>query len=247
MIAHRGASYYAPENTMPAFELAFEMNADLIELDVTLSSDFVPVIFHDKNLNEKSNGKGAVISRDLEYLKSLDTGKWFSKKYKGTRISTLEEFLDWASGKIALNIEIKKEVGILSPGRGAEEKIVQLVEKYRMSDHVLYSSFSYACLQKLKDIDKDLPVAVLYEPSQSVNRTPVQIIRNLNASAFNCSWRELKKKWIHELQQENIPIMIYTVNRLSRMKNLISRGVNSIFTDRPDILRKIADPKNKTG
>jgi glycerophosphoryl diester phosphodiesterase len=239
-IAHRGASYYAPENTLPAFELAVDMNADVIEIDVTLSSDRIPVIFHDKIMDKKSSGTGLVIHRDLKYIKSADAGSWFSKKFKGTEILTLEEFLGWIRGRIAVNIEIKKEVQILSPDMAAEEKIVNLVEKYGMGDHVFYSSFSYACVKKLKIIDKGIPVAVLYDPKQLKGVGPAELVKRLGADLFNCSWRELGSGWRHELQNQHIPVLVYTVNRPGRMKNLIQKGVNGIFSDRPDLLKKVA-------
>jgi len=108
-IAHRGASYYAPENTMASFKLASEMNADMIELDVTLTRDNIPVVFHDRKLSRTTDGKGNISRYLLRELRELDAGLWFSELYKGTRIPTLEEVLEWASGTIALNIEIKKE------------------------------------------------------------------------------------------------------------------------------------------
>jgi len=240
-IAHRGASYYAPENTLPAFEMAENMNADAIEIDVTLSSDRVPVIFHDKIMDKKSNRTGLIIHRDLKYIKSADAGSWFSKKFKGTEILTLEEFLAWVKGRIAVNIEIKKEVQILSPDIAAEEAIVNLVEKYGMSDHVFYSSFSYACVKKLKIIEKNNPVALLYDPKQMKGVGAAELVERLGADLFNCSWREFGTRLRHELQEKNIPVLVYTVNRPGRMKNLIKRGVNGIFSDRPDLLKKVVN------
>lgn len=240
-IAHRGASYYAPENTLPAFELAADMNADAIEIDVTLSSDRVPVVFHDKVMDKKSNKTGLVIHRDLKYIKSADAGSWFSKKFKGTEILTLEEFLGWVKGRIAVNIEIKKEVQILSPDITAEEKIVNLVEKFGMAEHVFYSSFSYACVKKLKMIDQDIPVAVLYDPKQMKGAGAAELVERLGADLFNCSWRELGSGLWQELKDQNIPVLVYTVNRPGRMKNLIQRGVNGIFSDRPDLLKKVVN------
>jgi len=247
VIAHRGASYYAPENTLPAFELALDMGANVIELDVTLSSDRVPVIFHDKYMDKKSSGTGMVITRDLKYIKSLDAGKWFSKKFKETKILTLEEFLEWIKGRIAVNIEIKKEVQLLSPDISAEEKIVDLVEKYGMTEHVFYSSFSYTCIKKLKLIHENIPVAVLYDPKQLKRVEPAELVERLHADLFNCSWRELKTHWRHELQKKNIPVLVYTVNQLNRMKNFIELDIQGIFSDRPDLLKKILNNKKAGG
>ncbi len=108
ILAHRGASAYAPENTMAAFKKAIEMNADGIELDVHLSKDGYIVIIHDERVDRTTDGKGEVKDFSLDELKKLDAGSWFSDEYKGEKIPTLEELLSLIKNtEIYLNIEIK--------------------------------------------------------------------------------------------------------------------------------------------
>jgi len=224
---------------MPAFIKAFEMGTDLIELDITLSKDNIPVVFHDVTLEKKTNGNGRVGNFTLEDLKKLDAGSWFGNEFIGTTIPTLEEVLQWAAGKISLNIEIKPEAVGASYSPGIEEFTVEMVKTYRMEKHVIFSSFSYLCIERLKKIAPEIPAGLLYDRKSSGRVSPLDLVHLYNADSFNCRWRELKRGWRRELQEQNIPIFIYTVNSAFWMRRLIRHGISGIFTDRPDLLRRV--------
>lgn len=240
VIAHRGASAYYPENTMAAFEGAVAMGAEMIEIDVMSSRDGVPVVFHDAMLDDHTNGTGLLRHYTLKQLKKLDAGSWFGKEFEGQQIPTLEEVLAFASGKIALNIEIKSEVVTDEVEGGIVEKSLNLVKEYDMEDHVLFSSFDYRAISQLKALDPDVSAALLYNKRKSDGKLPHQLIGELRADAFNCSYRQLRKKWIDDLQKYNIPHFVYTVNSRRKMKALIKKGVTGIFTNKPDLLKEIA-------
>ncbi|MEX2478338.1 MAG: glycerophosphodiester phosphodiesterase [Gracilimonas sp.] len=241
IIAHRGASAYHPENTMSAFRAAYEMGAEMIELDVTLSKDGVPVVIHDETIDRTTNGKGLVSDFTLDELKNLDAGTWFSEKHAGEPIPTLEEVLEFARGKIALNIEIKPEAVTDEVRGGIEEKAWDLVKKYEMEDYVLFSSFNYQAITHLKEINVDIKAALLYEKGQSAKRSPAQLVGEYNADAFNCSYRQFSKKWAEEALEKSFPVFVYTVNSERGMKKMIKRGVRGIFSDKPDLLKEIVD------
>ncbi|WP_138430570.1 glycerophosphodiester phosphodiesterase [Fodinibius saliphilus] len=241
VIAHRGASAYYPENTMPAFEGAVAMNAEMIELDVLMSKDGVPVVFHDLSLDNHTDGNGYVPEYTLSELKKLDSGSWFSKNYAGQQIPTLEEVLQFAAGKIALNIEIKTEAVSDIIDGGVEQKSLELVKQYGMEEHVLFSSFDYRVIKHLKKLDPTIPVALLYNKHQSKNQLPHQQVREFSADAFNCSFRQFSKKWARDLREHGIPHFIYTVNSKRKMKKLIKSGVTGIFTNKPDVLHQVKD------
>lgn len=236
VIAHRGASAYFPENTMPAFEAALTMGAEMIELDVLLSKDGTPVVFHDAGLRNHTDGRGLLSDYTQAELKKLDAGSWFDKKFAGVQIPTLEEVLQFAKDNIALNIEIKIEAVTDKIKNGVEEKCLYLVEKYGMSDHVLFSSFDYRAAEHLKKLQPDMPVALLYDCRQSNGRKPSQLIFDYGADAFNCSYRQLTQAWRDDLNEHQIPAFIYTVDDPTRMKNLIDKDVSGIFTNKPDVL-----------
>lgn len=238
VIAHRGASAYRPENTMSAFEHAVKLDADMIELDVVLSKDGIPVIFHDSKLNKHTNGKGAVGTKTLEELKKLDAGSWFSAKYAGQQIPTLREALEFVSGKIAVNIEIKKQKTAFPVGY-VEKKCLDLVKEFDMQDHVLLSSFDYQALSTLKKLNPQISLALLYDRGQSNQLLPSQLVKKYHVDAFNCSYREFSKKRMTDLQANNIPAFIYTVDQESKMRWLIKQKVAGIFTNKPDVLNQV--------
>lgn len=243
-IAHRGASAYFPENTMSAFEGAVAQQADMIELDVQLSKDGVPVVFHDDFLKRHSNGRGRVRNFRLSELKALDVGSWFNKKFSDQSIPTLEEVLDFASGTIALNIEIKPISVTNQLEGGVEEKVEKLVKKYGMQHHVLFSSFDYRVARRFKKLDQSLFVGLLFNKKKSAQKRPSQLIEQFGADAFHCSYRELTAMRLQDLKKHNIPILVYTIDGRRRMQKLIKVGVHGIFTNKPDVLREvIADKK----
>lgn len=239
VIAHRGASAYYPENTLSAFEAAIGMGADMIELDVQLSSDKEVVVFHDEKISRCTDGRGKLSDFTLAQLKKLDAGIRFDKKFKNTRIPALGEVLDLCKNRIVVNIEIKTEsVGQTFFG-GIEEKCLHIVERCGMREHVVFSSFDPRALMHLKQIDSRVPVAALFEKKHYGSRQPSDIVESLAADAFNCSASELNKKWLADLKANRIPVYVYTVDDAKRMKKFIETGVNGIFTNKPDVLKNV--------
>ncbi len=241
VIAHRGASAYYPENTMAAFKGAVEMNAEMIELDVMLSKDGVPVVFHDATLDDHTDGTGNIHEYTLSELRELDAGSWFDSSFTGEKIPTLEEALAFASGKIAVNIEIKTEAVSDEIKGGVEEKSLELVRKYGMEEHVLFSSFDYRSIAHIKTLDPDMPAAILYEKNQSAKMLPSELLSRYNADAFNCSYRQLNTKRFRDIRKNNIPVFIYTVDKPSQMRKLLKMNVTGIFTNKPDVLWEVLE------
>ncbi len=246
IIGHRGASAYYPENTLSAFIAAYEMGAEMVELDILLTKDGVPVVIHDETLDRTTNGKGKVADFSLEELKKLDAGLWFGEAHQGEPIPTLEEVLQFAKGKIALNIEIKTEAVTDTLKNGVEEKALNLVKKYGMQDYVLFSSFDYRAIAHLRELDVDISTALLYERSQSGSSLPSELVASYQANAFNCSRRQFSKKWANDTKEQEIPVFIYTVNKEKNMKKMINRGASGIFSDKPDLLKQVVDNMWKT-
>ncbi len=241
VIAHRGASYYAPENTMSAFRMADEMNADMIELDVQLSKDGIPVVFHDAKLNRHTNGKGFISSFLFNELRQLDAGKWFSIEYQGEKIPSLKEVLEWTSGKMMVNIEIKREAVSDSVDGGVEEKVVELVRQTGMEKQVIISSFDYRAVKRIKKIEPQIFTGLLYHKKSSKKSSPIQLMKDSVADFFHCSKSEMNNKWRTELESEGKRFLIYTVNRKSEMKKWIKKGAFGIFSDKPNLLREVTD------
>jgi len=243
IIAHRGASAYYPENTIPSFKGASAMGADMIELDVQLTSDKEVVVFHDERISRCTNGRGKLSDYTLAQLKKLDAGSWYNREFKNTRMPTLAEVLELCRNKIAVNIEIKTEaVSNMIPG-GIEEKCLKIVDQYGMEQHVVFSSFDPRAIAHLKKIDRTAAVAVLFEKKYYSSKLPSHIMELSGADAFNCSASELNKQWLANIEASKIPVNIYTVNDVKDMKRFLAMGVSGIFTNKPDILKKVLSDK----
>ena len=239
-IAHRGASYYAPENTMASFQLALEMNADMIELDVTLSRDNIPVVFHDRTLSRTTGGKGNIRKYLLRELHELDAGSWFSESHKNLRIPTLEEVLIWSSGKIALNIEIKKEAVDGNHTFGIVELISKMVSDFKMTDQVVISSFSKEALARSRNVAPGISTAHLVNPYSWGTTRALHLMKRLGATGLNIKPRQMKPKLMDMAILENIPVWVYTVDDEDEMKTVIKKGATGIFTNKPDRLAEVA-------
>lgn len=159
--AHRGASGYAPENTLPAFQLAVDMNADGIECDIHFSKDEHFIVCHDETVDRTSNGTGTISEMTLAEIKALDFGSKFDAKFAGTTAPTLEEMLDVVKGMNVINIEIKEF------GKGRDEeailnKFYDILVSYGIVEKVIVSSFDARLLKHLKDLHNDVYTCYLY-------------------------------------------------------------------------------------
>tara|TARA_R110000868_G_scaffold1211_2_gene9323 strand:+ start:44545 stop:45384 length:840 start_codon:yes stop_codon:yes gene_type:complete len=241
VIAHRGASSYAPENTHSAFKLAIEMEAEMIELDISLTKDGIPVVVHDETVDRTTSASGLVSSFTLKELKELETGAWFNEKFIGEPFPTLEEVLTYTKDKIAVNIEVKTEAVTDFPIGGIVEKALKIVNEAGVSDQVIFSSFDYRVMEHLQTLAPEISKAILYEKNQSKGLLPSELVTKYRVDAFNCSHRELSDVWITDLKSHGIPFFIYTVNNESLMKELIKKGVKGIFSDKPDVLKQVVE------
>ena len=159
VFAHRGASGYAPENTLQAFQLAQEQGADGIELDVQLTKDGEVVVIHDETIDRTSTGKGYVRDYTLAELKKFSFHNHM-EKYKGVKIPTLREVLELVKpGKMEVNIELKTGI-FWYPD--IEEKTMKIVKEAGMEDRVIYSSFNHYSVQKVRSLDEKAETAYLY-------------------------------------------------------------------------------------
>jgi glycerophosphoryl diester phosphodiesterase len=237
VIAHRGFSAKAPENTLAAVRLAMEIGADMVEIDITVSSDGHVVVIHDETLERTTNGRGAVAEHSLAELRELDAGSWFAPRYLGEPIPTLGEVLDLVRGRMLLNVEIKPEAVTL----GAPRLVAELIMERRMAAHVVVSSFAPAALDALRREAPEIRTASLYNDELHRGLTPRDIVEEVGATAFNIDHRSLSRETLASCRELGLPVSVYTVNDLTRMKELVAIGVDAIFTDRPDALIELLE------
>lgn len=241
VIAHRGDSTHAPENTLAAFRKAIDTGADMIELDVQLTSDGVPVVFHDAVLDKHSNGTGLLSDFTTEKIRNLDAGSWFSKDFVGEKIPLLSEVLELAKENILLNIEIKSEAVSDNAYSGVEYKVCELVRLFAIEKQVLISSFDYRVPGRVAKINPEIKTGLLYNRETSGGRTPAELVQSYGAFSFHCSRWQVRKQWITQCKKIGAPVYVYTVNGRWTMKSLIKKGVAGIFSDRPGVLKDVSD------
>lgn len=246
LIAHRGASGHAPENTLIAVRRAIEMRAEMVEVDILLSKDGIPVLLHDPSLDRTTNGKGVVSDLTVDELKLLDAGSWFDIQFAGEQIPTVDELLTLCMGKMALNLEIKTQAVTDILEGGVVEKVVELVRKHGMERKVILSSFDPRAIIQLKAIAPDIAGAILYDSSLYNNAHPVDIVAKLGADAFNCNWRQVRASLVDSLHQAGVQVNVYTVNADTLMHKMLDMGVDGIFTDYPDVLLQVLRDRNPT-
>lgn len=235
ILAHRGASAYAPENTLPAFQLACEMGADGFELDVHLTKDQQVVVIHDETIDRTSNGTGNV--EEMTYEKLLDLDFSNNKEgYKEVKIPLLEEVFELASkNNMFVNVEIKEDR--YKESYPIIEKVLEIEKKYHMTGKVAYSSFNHYILKELKKISTNIPTGILYDCGMV---DIWEYSKKLKAQAIHPYYRCLQnRKIVEECKKRNIIIRPWTIDREEDIRYFLELEVDAIISNRPDIVKRI--------
>lgn len=232
--AHRGASGYAPENTMEAFQMAIEMGADGIELDVQFTKDRQLVVVHDETIDRVSNGHGRVADYTLEELKHFTFNKTHPE-YRDCRIPTLEEILTLMKPTgMTVNIELKTGVNFYD---GIEDSVLRLVDRMQMQEQVIYSSFNHYSIMKVKELCSDAHVGFLYcdgtlHMAEYARENQAEA---LHPSIHNMQYIDL----IPDCKEMGIALHVWTVNDRSDMERMVGLGVDAIITNYPDVAYEV--------
>lgn len=236
VIAHRGFSGIAPENTLIALRKAIEAGADMVEVDVGLTRDGQVVLLHDETLERTTDGKGLLSEATFDEVRSLDAGSWFDSAYTGEPVPTLGEALDLVRGRILINIEIKGEAVSDQVEDGIADKVLRAVRERDMLDQVVLSSFEPEALRQARRLDTEVRTASLYNDDLHGGQTPIEVMEAVGADGFNLSKRRVDAEIIALCHRHNRPVAVYTVNKPRTMRRLIDLGVDAFFTDHPDRL-----------
>ena len=227
LVAHRGASLDAPENTMPAFILAVEQGARSIECDIMLTKDLVPIIFHDHELDRTTNSSGKVALKKWHELAKLDAGSWFDAKFENTTITQLATLLQWQKkASIDLHLEIKTR-----PQNTLDRDldiIMDLVHQFADNSKIRILSFQLATLKRLCDLKTTLPCVL------STTKFQPQIIENAkqtNCQQINIDHRYVQESIIEKITQHKIKTGVYTVNCSEKIKKMKAMHISTVYTD----------------
>jgi glycerophosphoryl diester phosphodiesterase len=232
IFAHRGASAHAPENTLAAFELALDQNADAIELDVKLSADGHAVVIHDPTLDRTTGTHGRVKDLSLAELQSLDAGSFFSKKYSGEKIPTLAEVFEAVGKRTVINVEL---TNYTTPRDPLVETVCMLVRKFGLQKRVMFSSFFASNLSKAEAYLPEVPRGLLafngwlgaWARSFGFNFGRYQ--------ALHPFLKDVTSQQVQRVHRLNRRIHVWTVNTAEDMRRLFHWGVDAIFTDDPQL------------
>ncbi|MFT7486161.1 MAG: glycerophosphoryl diester phosphodiesterase [Candidatus Paceibacteria bacterium] len=234
IIAHRGASFEAPENTLASYALAVEQGAQLAECDVYLTKDGVPVLFHDADLNRTTNGTGPIVESSLAELKQLDAGSWKGARYSEERIPTLVEFLLAVKGQLRPVIEVKGK------DRNIEGAIIAALNEAKFPpEDVMMFSFHYKVLAELARQEPSLPTTWLVTPPAAGEdlRPFFHVALKARLSAIGVAHKHVTKELLRRAHESGLAVYVWTVNDQARMVELASMGVDAIITDRPALAR----------
>lgn len=236
IFAHRGASAYAPENTLPAFELAADMKAFGVELDVHLTKDGVLVVTHDDEISRVSDGNGKVKDMAFEELRKFNfAAKFADKKFGDVKIPTLDEVYELLAPRgLYVNVEIK------ASGDEVVKKTLECAEKHGMRDKVIYSSFNHWNLTNALEHDSEAFVAPLYG-SEIVK--PADYAALFGAKAIHPHFWQIinHPEIVAHAKEIGVRVHPWTVDNPADIETLCSLDIDAIITNRPDVALDIAN------
>lgn len=230
IIAHRGASAYAPENTLAAFKMALQQGADGIELDAKLSADGHVIVIHDSTVDRTTPFHGKVSDFRLAELRKMDAGSHFDIAYKGEPIPTLEEVFKAVGQLTYINVEL---TNYASPNDPLPEKVAELVRQFKLSHRVIFSSFNPLALVRIRRLVPEAPIGLLAFPGAKGWLARSRLGRLLNYDSLNPEAADVTASLVNRIQKRACRVYVYTVNRTDEMQRLFAIGVDGIFTDDP--------------
>ena len=237
--AHRGASAYAPENTLEAFLLAAEQGADGVELDVQLTKDGEMVVVHDEEIDRVSDGSGFVKDYTLAELKNLNFNKTHLE-YQNVKIPTLREVYE-ALKPTGMTINVELKTGIFWY-KDLEKKVLELTKEMEMEDRVIYSSFNHYSIAKILELDPKASTGILYA---DIIYDVVNYAKKIGTGALHprseerrvgkeCRSRQMAD-FLQQYVESDLAVHVWTVNDKAEIERLMEAGVDAVITNYPDV------------
>jgi glycerophosphoryl diester phosphodiesterase len=229
VIAHRGASGHAPENTLAAFRKAIAQGAAFIETDLQLSRDAHFVAIHDDKVNRTTDGRGAVHDLTLAELRQLDAGAWFGSEFAGERIPTLEEILEFSKKHdVVFYLELKP-----AGSWGGEHALIGALRESGEIPRTIVISFNTGILEGLRKIEPTLMTGVLYDGQIE---KPIERALEIGARQLAVRANLVTPALLMEARKKDLQVVCWTVNHPAHMRLLMEAGVDGIMSDYPDRL-----------
>ena len=230
--AHRGASAYAPENTMISFKKGIELGANGIELDLQKTKDNKIVIFHDEFIDKKSNAKGKIEDYTYSELYKLDFGSWFDEKYKGEHIVLFEDFAkEYFNKGLTFAIELKVE--------GIEKEVLEIINKYRKNDDIYITSFVYKALENVRKIDDKIKISWLIK--EDINKENIDSLLKINGNQICPNASYVTEKGIKLAREKNLSVRLWGIKNEQIMQDVYNLDTDGMTVNFPDKLKEMLD------
>ncbi len=234
IIAHRGASAYAPENTMASFRRAVEMGVSFIETDLQLTRDARLVAIHDATVDRTTNGQGLVKEHSLSELRTLDAGSWFDSRFAGEKIPTLEEIVAFArETDVVFYLEVKT-----AENWGVEHALVGALRQIQEVARAAILSFDLGALANIRKREPTLISGFLFDRPRE---NAIADANRVGARQIAPHHKILTREMVDSAHRSYIQVVTWTVNEPDEMRAALSTGVNGLMTDYPDRLKKVLE------
>jgi glycerophosphoryl diester phosphodiesterase len=246
VVAHRGASAYAPENTMAAFERASQLGADAIELDVHLTGDDRLVVHHDDTLDRTTTGSGCVRDRTWDEIACLSAGAWYADSFASERVPLFEDVLAWAKEKgMLLSIELKRPNAAL--GRAAypalPARVLELVNQYALTRNVLLFSDDHAAVRQVRELDPDIATSITLGGATYLD--PIGLARQAGANGISIYWTYASRQFVDECHAADLHVFGFGVGedltRVVELQTMLANGTDLVSGGAPDRLRALVE------
>lgn len=239
IFAHRGASAYAPENTLPAFELAIEQGADFVELDAKLCADQRVVILHDRSVDRTTNGAGRVEDMTYQQLQALNACYRFQAEYPHEKVPLLEEVLELCAGRIGVNIELGN---YFTPLDNLAEEVARIISTFQLQEEVIVSAFHPISLRRFHARSPETPIAFLARSGWQGYLSRGWLGRKIVPyNALHPEKSDVTPQMMAAARKYGFPVRPYTVNDAAEMQQLLALGVDGLITDDPWLARAQVD------
>jgi glycerophosphoryl diester phosphodiesterase len=232
-IAHRGASRYAPENTLAAFRLAIEHGAAAVECDVQRTADGQLVVIHDTTVDRTTDGHGSVSDYSLEALRQLEAGSWFDSRFVGERVPLLDEVLETVRGRALLQLEIKNGPTFY---QGIETQIAETIRRHEMENDTLVISFDHHCVRDLRATSAEITTGILLD-ARLIDAPAAA--RAANADALCVHWGFATKDVVGQAREAGLGFFVWTVDDEAVLRRCLADGVDGIASNDTILLRNV--------
>lgn len=233
VVAHRGYSSKAPENTMAAFEMALEVGSGGLELDVHITKDGEVVIIHDDTLERTTNGQGRVEDFTMAELRKLDAGSWFAPEFKGERLPTLRELCARIKDlDLLFNVELKVGANFSL----LNEKVAAIIDEFDLRERTVISSFNHYALAHFKQIRPEVQTGILYNCGLY---NPWVYAKSIGATALHPNYKTIIPEIVAEAQKNGMVLNVWTVDQPEAIEYMKLCKIDSIITNVPERVQSL--------